>query len=247
MTDTTQGLQERLAELIANTQPGERLPSEPELARELGVSRSSLREAMRTFEMQGIIHRRPRAGTYVMQPPAVIESGLEVLESIDTLASRIGLPVSMGDVSIRTRQASVEESTALGLEEAAKVIDIRRSILTHKKAVAYLIDILPDGLVGDEEMRDFQGSVLDLLLKRGSPPLQSSRCEINVVQASRELAKIFGIQRGDGLLMLKAWLYTVSGKVVDYSFSYFLPGYFRLHVVRRVGQVLNPNLNPTIK
>ncbi|MCX8062484.1 MAG: GntR family transcriptional regulator [Anaerolineales bacterium] len=243
MTDATQGLQERLAAIIANTQPGQRLPAEPDLARELGVSRASLREAMRTFETQGIIHRRPRAGTYVMQPPAVIESGLEVLESIDTLASRIGLPVSMGDVSILRRTASAEEAAALGIEENFGVIDIRRSILTNQKAVAYLIDILPEGLVGDEEMRDFQGSVLDLLIKRGSPPLQSSRCEISVVQANRELAKIFGIQRGDGLLMFKAWLYTVSGQVIDYSFSYFLPGYFRFHVVRRVGQVLNPNLN----
>lgn len=247
MTDATQSLQERLAALIANTQPGARLPSEPELARELGVSRASLREAMRDFETQGVIHRRPRAGTYVMQPPAVIESGLEVLESIDTLASRIGLPVSMGDVSIQKRQATAEEASALGIEEKTEVIDIRRSILTNKKAVAYLIDILPEGLVGDEELRDFQGSVLDLLLKRGSPQLRSSRCEINVVQANRELAKIFGIQRGDGLLMFRAWLYTVNGKVIDYSFSYFLPGYFRFHVVRRVGQVFNPNLNPTFK
>ncbi|GAB4470595.1 MAG: GntR family transcriptional regulator [Anaerolineales bacterium] len=247
MTDATQGLQERLAMLIANTQPGERLPAEPDLARELGVSRASLREAMRTFETQGIIHRRPRAGTYVMQPPAVIESGLEVLESIDTLASRIGLPVSMGDVAIQKRPPTSEEASALGLAEDTAVLDIRRSILTRQKAVAYLIDILPEGLVGDEEMKDFHGSVLDLLLKRGSPPLQSSRCEINVIQASRELAKIFGIQRGDGLLLFKAWLYTVSGQVIDYSFSYFLPGYFRFHVVRRVGQVLTPNLNSTFK
>ncbi|PWH18446.1 MAG: hypothetical protein DDG59_05765 [Anaerolineae bacterium] len=247
MSEATQSLQERLAAIIAQTPPGMRLPSEPDLAREMGVSRASLREAMRTFEMQGMIHRRPRAGTYVMQPPAVIESGLEVLESIDTLAARMGLPVCMGDVSIQKRLATREEATALGLMESALVLDIRRSILTQKKAVAYLIDVLPEGLIGDEEMCEFQGSVLDLLLKRGSPSLQSSRCEINVIQANRELAKVFGIQRGDGLLMFRAWLYTVSGQVIDYSFSYFLPGYFRFHVVRRVGQVINPNLNPTIK
>lgn len=247
MTDATQSLQERLATIIANSQPGARLPAEPELARMLGVSRASLREAMRIFETQGVIHRRQRAGTFVMQPPVVIESGLEVLESIETLASRIGLPVSMGDLSIEKRPASPEEVSALGIEERSEVIDIRRSILANKKAVAYLIDILPDGLVGDEEMRNFQGSVLDLLIKRGILPLQFSRCEISVVQANRELAKIFGIQRGDGLLMFKAWLYTVNGIVIDYSFSYFLPGYFRFHVVRRVGQGHNPNLSLTSK
>ncbi len=43
------------------------------------------------------------------------------------------------------------------------------------------------------------------------------------------------IRRGDVLLMLEANLVTQSGKVVDYSHSYFLPGYFRLHVNRKIG------------
>jgi GntR family transcriptional regulator len=44
-----------------------------------------------------------------------------------------------------------------------------------------------------------------------------------------------GIQRGDVLLYFIADLYTTSGAVIDHSYSYFLPGYFRFHVVRRVG------------
>jgi GntR family transcriptional regulator len=49
------------------------------------------------------------------------------------------------------------------------------------------------------------------------------------------VARKLGIQRGDVLLRFIAYLYTSAGKAVDYSFSYFLPGYFRCHVVRRVG------------
>ena len=43
------------------------------------------------------------------------------------------------------------------------------------------------------------------------------------------------LQRGDVLLRFISYLYASSGRVLDYSFSYFLPGYFRFHVVRRVG------------
>ena len=53
-----QRLQADLAKLIARTAPGERLLNEPELAKQMGVSRATLREAMRTFETQGIIRRQ---------------------------------------------------------------------------------------------------------------------------------------------------------------------------------------------
>jgi GntR family transcriptional regulator len=72
-------------------------------------------------------------------------------------------------------------------------------------------------------------------LKQGNLELTSSRCEINAVTASTEVARALQIQRGDVLLRFEAFLYDASGKVVDYSFSYFLPGVFRFHVVRKVG------------
>ena len=191
---------------------------------------------MRTFETQGVIRRRQGSGTYVIHSSQVIESGLEILESIETLAQRIGLPVSMGELKIEKRPASKEEAIALALPSEAQVIYLRRVILAEGRPVAYLIDTIPDDILNIHDLEEgFTGSVLDLLIQRGTPALLTSRCEINAVIATADAARSLGIQRGDVLLRFIAYLYDISDRVVDYSFSYFLPGYFRFHVVRRVG------------
>jgi GntR family transcriptional regulator len=233
---TSQRLHEALGKIIADTQPGERLLTEPELAKQLSVSRATLREAMRTFETQGLIYRHQGSGTFVIHPSQVIDTGLEVLESIETLSRRIGLEVSMGDHQIDHRVANEEYAKALSIDPADHVLFISRVIQAEGRPVAYLIDVLPDDVISQDELdRGFSGSMLDLLLKCGSPALASSRCEINAVQAKSDVAKALKIQRGDVLLRFIAYLYSTTGKVVDYSYSYFLPGYFNFHVIRRVG------------
>jgi GntR family transcriptional regulator len=235
-TSRSQQLHEDLRHLITTTKPGGRLLTEPELARQLGVSRATLREAMRTFETQGLIRRRQGAGTFVVHPSYVIESGLEVLESIETLASRIGLKVEMGELKIDLRGSSQEEASALEINPGENVVAVSRITLAEGHPVAFLVDILPEDVLMPEDLQDgFTGSVLDFLLKRGTPPLSRSRTDINAVTASPEVARAIGIQRGDVLLRFTAYLYSTTGQIVDYSFSYFLPGYFRFHVVRRVG------------
>ena len=95
---------EALATLLNRHRPGEQLPPEPQLAQRLGVSRATLREAMRSFEERGQIVRRHGVGTFVAPPPPVIESGLEQLESLDTLARRIGLETRMGEAQTVDRE-----------------------------------------------------------------------------------------------------------------------------------------------
>jgi GntR family transcriptional regulator len=81
---------------------------------------------------------------------------------------------------------------------------------------------------------EFDGSILDYLLQRGDP-LSLSRADISAIGAPAEVAKMLEIQRDDVLLKFTSRLYSASGKVVDYSVSYFVPGYFHFHIVRRVG------------
>jgi GntR family transcriptional regulator len=231
-----QRLQVQLAELIATTTPGSRLPTEPDLASQMGVSRATLREAMRTFEGQGLIRRRQGVGTFVVSHSHIIESGLEVLKSIESLAKQIQLDVSMGDLHVERQPAEEDQAENLGVPVETPLVRVTRVILAEGRPVAYLMDLLPEEYLLMEDIHaDFSGSVLDFLLRRGTPALSNSMTNIQAVAASSEVARALQIQRGDVLLQFAAQLFSDTGHVVDYSYSYFLPGYFRFHVVRRVG------------
>jgi GntR family transcriptional regulator len=232
-----QRLQADLAALIAKLPPGSRLPSEPDLAAELGVSRATLREAMRTFETQGLIRRRQGAGTFVVGQPPVLEGGLEMLESMLTLAQRTKLNVGPGPVTVEQVQADPACSEALEVPVGTRLVRVSRTMRADLRPVAYLVDTLPEDVLRPDELSSkFSGSVLDYLLQRGDP-LTISRTEITASNATAEVAKMLEIQRGDVLLQFTAKLFTASGKVVDYSHSYFVPGYFKFHIVRKVGGI----------
>jgi GntR family transcriptional regulator len=230
-----QRLQADIAALIARTPAGKKLPSEPTLAKQLGVSRATLREAMRSFETQGLIRRRQGAGTFAVGHVAVIESGLEVLESLETMTRRLGLEVSVADLHIEQIMAEAELAEALAVSIGTPLTRIRRVIRETDRPVAYLMDTLPEHVLKGEQLpATFKGSVLDFLLVRGDP-LTVSRAAISASGATADVARALEIQRGDVLLQFTSKLFHEDGRVLDYSLSYFIPGYFNFHVLRRVG------------
>jgi GntR family transcriptional regulator len=225
------------ADLLSRCQPGDQLPPEPQLAQQLGVSRATLREAMRSFEERGQIVRLHGVGTFVA-PPSVIETGLEELESLDTLARRIGLETHMSDAVIEEREATSHEAACLQISPGTQVLSVARVIMTGTQPVAYLVDVVPTTFLRKQDLGEaFNGSVLDLFIRRSQPALSHSRTDIIAEPAQGTIARQLRLQRGGVLLKLEAQLYSRDGQVVDYSLSYFVPGHFHFHVVRRIGKL----------
>jgi GntR family transcriptional regulator len=192
---------------------------------------------MRTFETQGIIRRRQGSGTYVVGKVPVIDAGLEVLESIDTMARRLNLAIGISDLHCEYITADAELASALSVKEGARLTRVRRVIRADGRPAAYLVDTLPEAILNPDELSaEFRGSVLDFLLARGDK-LGISRAAISATNAVADVAKPLEIQRDDVLLVFTAKLFDLNNKVLDYSKSYFIPGYFHFHVNRRVGNI----------
>jgi GntR family transcriptional regulator len=231
-----QRLQHELGDLISSSASGAKLPTEPDLAAQLHVSRSTLREAMRSFEAQGQLIRRQGAGTFVVGKRNVFDTGLEVLESLETMAARMQMKVSMSDYEIENIPADEVLAKALKFRKGTQLMCVSRVMHAEGRSIAFLQDILPRDLLPRQELEQgFTGSVLDMLIRRGNPKLEQSLTEIKAVSAPSNVAHALQIQRGDTLLMFEADLYALGGNAIDHSRSYFLPGFFRFHVIRKIG------------
>ena len=230
-------VEEAIAAMIAPMQPGDQLPTEPALAKSLGVSRATLREVLRTFVERGILMRRQGVGTFVASRIPTLEAGLEVLESLDHMAQRLGLTTEVMHLESIERRATPAELVGLGLaeSEAVEVLVVDRVIIVADEPVADLHDVVPLTYLRRTDLDDtFNGSVLDLLLKRNHLMLSTSRTEIIAEEAEGRHAARLNVKRGAALLKLTAQLYTYDEKVVDHSISHFVPGHYKFHVIRKV-------------
>ena len=229
--------EEALTRMVAESEPGDQLPPEPELAQQMGVSRSTLREALRVLRDKGFIVRKQGVGTFVQALPLVIPSGLESLESLDALAGRIGLPVHTDQVTIYERgvgdDAALQQQ--LELEADDKVTCVCRVKRTGKRPVAYIEDMVPVAVAQADELEaGFRDSVLDYLHHRGNPYPDHARADIRALLADKDLASKLTLKPGSALLLLEETLYSTDGKPIDYSRNYFVPGFFNFHVIRRI-------------
>jgi len=227
--------EEALSKLLVAYNPGDQLPPEPELARQLGVSRSTLREALRSFEERGQITRRQGVGTFVALSHPIIEHGLEVLESLDTLARRMGLRCEMRDLSIEEQIADSELAAKLDVAPGTPLTIVTRTRTAEGTVVAYMYDVVPVSVASAETLRaNFHGSVLDYLLEMGDLPPAYARTNILPVQATEELAQHLQVSPGTVLLLLEETIYATDNQIINYSRNYFIPDYFQFHLIRRV-------------
>jgi len=215
-------------------QPGDQLPSQNELAAELGISRATLREALSSLEQEGVIVLKHGVGTFVT--PGYehrLESGLERLESILELTARQGLDVSCADLCVVEEQADQELAKTLQVEPGSAITTVRRVIMVDDTPVAYMSDIAPLSVLSPSDIdASFNGSVLEMLRQR--PDLHIARAVANIVavNADGELANRLQVQLRQALLLMEETLFSEEGLVVEFSQNYFVPEFFQFHVVR---------------
>ncbi|MEP6952681.1 MAG: FadR/GntR family transcriptional regulator [Solirubrobacteraceae bacterium] len=142
--------------------PGERLPGERELARRLGVGRSSVREAIASLQVDGIVVTRPGSGTYVADAPPVARDGdtagdvspsalLEARALIEPQIAALaaGRPSSDAEAErLLAAMEAIDDATSptgrLAWNDADRLFHLRLAELTGNPVLASLAEHISD-------------------------------------------------------------------------------------------------------
>ena len=216
-------------------QPGEKLPSEVDLAAQLGISRPTLREALLNLEQEAIIVRKHGVGTFITDGYRHrLESGLERLESILELAIRQGMKVGFDDLQVQEEPADSKVADKLQVPPGTLVTSVRRVVVVDNVPVAYMLDVAPTSILSPTDVdKRFRGSVLDLLKQKQDLRIAQAVADIVALNADVFLADKLRIELGQAVLLLEETLFDKEGTAVEFSRNYFVPDFFRFHVVRR--------------
>jgi GntR family transcriptional regulator len=112
--------------------PGERMPSEPELARLSTVSRSSMRAAIAMLEEEGYVQRRRGSGTYVTHRPALPNDLGRNFGVSSLIASSGARPGTVGQ-----RSGVVGAPPAVAVAAAPVVVGVERVVAPRPMAPSY--------------------------------------------------------------------------------------------------------------
>ena len=235
----TDQVKTHVKDMIVNGEfPGGRIPPETELAEALGVSRTTVRDALSRLEMEGTISRRQGAGTFVNNPVLQIRSRLDEIWSYEAMLLAHGFTPSARVIdAIEMPVAALPHADAafdLELKPTDTVLYIRKLFLENDAPVILAANVVPrSALPGGYTADDLARPIYDFLDDSAQQRLSYYVTDIVPVTAGGEMAALLRVEPGTPLVSFDETGYDDTNRPIVKAYSYFRDDLLRLRLLRR--------------
>ncbi|HEX4721763.1 MAG TPA: GntR family transcriptional regulator [Pseudonocardiaceae bacterium] len=224
---------------------GSKLPNEQELGDRFGVSRATVREAVRGLLEAGYLDRRHGSGTYVIGTPRqhTLDTNLSYLDMITAAGMTPGLTV----LSTEVRGPDQDETRRLRLADDDRLLVVERIRTADGRPVVYSRDripcelLSPVGPAGSAGVCEPSDIVLDAslyrLLASVGAGVRSAAATLLPVLADDQLAHRLGVPVGTPLQYIDQTDYDDTGRPVMVSSEWHVPDVLPLRLNRRAAAV----------
>ena len=223
-----------LGDMIEQSHPGHRLPSEDALARMLGVSRPTIRSALIALEQEGLVSRRHGRGTFVCATRPKLRASLQELWSVADIVEQNGYRAEVRNVEKTELMLPGFVTEALKLEEGTAGYQVIRTVYADGEPAVYLVDYLPQEISGIKVNLDLFSDRMIVALRRIGVDVAYAVTQLTLSRASDMAADALNIRPGGAILLLTQVAHTAFNEPVIYSLGYHREGYVSYSVMRNV-------------
>jgi len=202
---------------------GSRFCSEVELAKQIGISRPTLREATRILAREGLIEIRHGAGTFVSEGYGHVTGSLDSMTSMSTVIREFGAEPQVRALKIRREGADADVSKALGIAEGSPVAAIERVRLMGNRplAIAQEYIMLVDAERDFPTIKTFDGkSIYHFMATKLKLHMAHSETSLTAVLANKKQARLLNLKERDPLLCMREIHFDADMKRTFYSINY---------------------------
>lgn len=202
---------------------GARFCGEVELAKQLGISRPTLREATRILAREGLLEIRHGAGTFVSEGYGHVSGSLDSMTSMSTTIREYGAEPRVRALKISREGANADVSAALDISEGTPVAVIERVRLMGNRPLAVASEYIR---MSDPDrefplIKTFDGrSIYHFLATKLKLQMAHSETSLTAVVADQRQSKLLHLKGRHPLLRMCEIHFDANRQRVFYSINY---------------------------
>lgn len=194
---------------------GDRIPAERDLAKKFGVSRMTLRQAIKTLEDEGILERRLGSGTYVASQK--VQEKMSGVMSFTEITRANGQTPSSKLLFYQVSKPSVSEKERLQLADGVEVLRMERIRYADDSPICSEVVTVPYHLVAAFSKEDISEHLYQTLQDQAGFKLGPVKEYISAAIANENDARLLACRKGEPLITRRQVTQLQDGTPFEYT------------------------------
>ena len=217
---------QRVLDLIENLNVGDSIPSERQLAGDLGVSRLTVRAALDELVREGYLLRRRGAGTFVAEPK--VAKGMTISSFSEDMRQR-GLTPGSRTLELQVVPAGARLGRILHVSPAEPVTVAKRLRLADGEPMAIELLHVRESLLPGLSATDLEAdSFYDLLANRYGIEIVGGEQTVEPTVTDEEESATLGVPLHSPALLFERVTRTTTGEIVEFTVSVYRGDRYRI-------------------
>jgi GntR family transcriptional regulator len=196
--------------------PHEKLASESELMNVFGVSRITVRQALRDLHGEGLVFSSQGKGTFVSKPMATQD--LQSLQGFEEAMAAKGYETSSRFIAAERRRPLRAVREALQLLPSEDVIEIKRVRYLYRTPLSVDLSYFPEDIGARLLGRNLERDIFPMLENELRIPLGAADLKIAAAMAEEGIRRLLRLDAGAPVLHVERLTYDIGGRPIDFEY-----------------------------